>query len=91
MKTDLDLVKERLEYLPEEDPTRVFKWKFSNNQKKQSSFNTRCAGNWAGSVDKDCGYISISLNGRPYDVHRLVYMIENNIEHFKDIPTYCIS
>ena len=46
MKTDLDLVKERLEYLPEEDPYRVFKWKFSYNQKKQSSFNARCAGNW---------------------------------------------
>ena len=88
MKTDLDLVKERLEYLPEEDPTRVFKWKFSNNQKKKSSFNTRCAGKWAGSIDKEYGYISISLNGKPYDVHRLVYMIENNIEHFKDIPAY---
>lgn len=88
MKTDLDLVKERLEYLPEEDPTRVFKWKFSSNQKKKSSFNSKYASTWAGYKDKEDNYISISLNGKSHDVHRLVYMFENNIQYFKDIPAY---
>jgi len=50
-----------------------------------SGFNTRLAGTKAGCMTAQ-GYIHIRINGASRKLHRLVYMLHNNIKKLSDVP-----
>ena len=50
-----------------------------------SGFNTRPAGTKAGCMTAQ-GYIHIRINGASRKLHRLVYMLHNNIKKLSDVP-----
>lgn len=51
-----------------------------------SGFNTRLAGTKAGCMTAQ-GYVHVYINGAARKLHRLVYMLHNNIKKLSDVPT----
>ena len=93
------LTQERLKELVNYDSeTGDFTWKkrcikeFSKYS-HLNSWNTRFANNVAGCIDKSSGYMSITVEGKSYKLHRLVWLFtygyfpENEIDHISRVKT----
>ena len=74
------------------DPlTGIFRWKFREPLTKGDKyFNSRFAGNEAGSLDATTGYVVIGIKGKTYKAHRLAWFYMNDfmperVDHRDDI------
>ncbi|ADX87931.1 putative homing endonuclease [Vibrio phage ICP1] len=76
----LDYLKSRVELTEEKD--FVFRWLKIENPSKYSSFNSRYAGNLAGSMRED-GYIIVNFEGcGRYFLHKLAYVLQQYTRYF---------
>jgi len=69
MKLDAEYVRSILDYSPD---TGVFRWK--RREDRSAQWNARYTGKEAGSVSGN-GYVSIKINNRHYQSHRLAWLI----------------
>lgn len=89
--TDLTLSKLR-EYVYygdlEQDPNLYWRKRIGWHYlaKVVNGWNGRMFGRKAGSAANEAAYASVSIEGNAYLLHRLIFMICNNIERYSDLP-----